>query len=1765
MGAVYRALHVYSPDKPVVLKMIRQQYHRPSVHDQQRFSREAAVLSKLFHTHIVGFHGFGILPSQHGIHGYYFIMEHINGVSLRDSLRDQRPDLSFFFQVSMQICMALDYTHAKNIVHRDLKPSNILICEARREIRGIRAVILDFGISKLNDLMLWSGHSPEQRSKSRDELIGTPLYMAPEQTRFAQGETDHRSDLYALGCLLYEMLAGRPPFFRGSKIQIQKQQARSAPPPLRLICPELPETLCQIIGRLLEKDPENRYQSAFSLYSDLQQIYVLLSRDHSASQTLTEPGTADHIRTISGDLPYRGHQRELDQARDVLRHIRNSGRGRIIGITGSSGSGKTKFLSELQKVLVSEKLRFVSSEFLTHSSSLPFHAISAALYQYLSLIEEDPSQLERVLEQSRKTLGPELKRLSPVISGLHHFFPELSLQDIRSSELSGDIPLIVKAFSDFLKTLSGDQKEPLVFFFDNIDKADPLSLQLLDVFVSHSNSFPFVLIFTWDPWQYQNQTRLVTFLKKLDQLKRRYLQLSLSQLSQPESTALIQDIFGPQAKIDSAVIHELERRSGGNPACLIALVRRALLLDLFTTAGKGSSSDISFRSGTEHPGMAQSPELAMKSVELWKNDRMDVLQLCSLMGQELLIQPGIFRPWFRHDIAMDTLREAEKDGILTREEFRVSGMIRSRYRFSYEHIREKIRNSLSPEKKAEFHRNLFDFCRNRNSGEELSHPLILKGCAHAIWLAEHRDLPGAPSETDILSFLQKAAGYLFGTERYYEAILIAWKTLDLTKQTSSSEESKDKIKSESYIMISSCYMALEHWAQARDYGVKSLLYDIYEETQHTLHNQLIRLCMIEDDQKTILSLADGFLQTYRKKRRQSLICSIIMQPLRSLRKQRAEHPEIKDILRKLSELKPETKKESGNETMATEFRTHIAEALFHFRLKDWLSFAHDTKGIFSEAEYKSLSLLVRRFCCTALYRSMLGQYRHAARILDLLLDEAEQSGEASLSAVISLTRAAGPCYEQNQSGHLSQHLNFSLGRIRLQDSPVLYPHAIALQAFLLIQQGKPGEANSILNLALANPGTSSAALIRWGSLSLLICFLSGKRDQMLRQGENLIRQSTASSGKSGICFPLLFMFVAYAKGDVHQTRIAFAGLAFQLRETLKQRFIFAYEVDMIALVICCFPMIFEQENHRQLMRRSEMQQLLKDLRRDIFRRKGQARSNLLMMMGRILEATNKRRARKYYKKAIELSVKMNHTLPRCLSKLRLALLLKEKDPAKMAHLRQAWDISSRQQLTLLQKFAENIIQPLSPSDLPRRSPDSSAKGFLFDHYPTQLAYQHLLHISRSAVIRKQHPAWKESLEKLMSSYQACCIRGIILQPVAKEELILNPDDGPDAEEVRQHLRNFLNLNEAIFLPSSVCPWNENIKGIEPELPYEAEERDDSKTLKLSQDEPDPQEDRGALHSSHHQMNAYIPVSSSSGHSGVILLEQPAPRFRGARMLDSLRELNMFGAQLGLMMEHTFFTKDARHFSDRWELNYFETVSWLKVFSSAQETTADISRWSLGLSLPGNQYLLVFCQLDAEQKEARQRLSSMIWHHFFVLQILAKNQHRRLKPEFLQEHIISLLRAEHSAKLFREISLSFSLLIKGGSSVESGHTGSARPLVPGGTNLVSPCNDPVLNFSDGRDLRYWNIHATWDERSLLFVCANSHGFDIKLSVQDSISFHGCHSEEWIQKLLIPAFPEEDRPQHYVAAIPQQSLYGRLSPASDHSGQESRAEQSRNRQR
>jgi len=257
MGTVYEAESV-STGRRCAIKFLGSGQGGGS-RSSARFEREAQTLARLEHEHVIAVFDFGWFEDQTP----FFVMEYVRGRTLRKALEQDGPlEPERAVALLKQACRGMAHAHAQGVVHRDLKSDNIMLLDTTNV--GDHAKVLDFGIAKITE--------PEGKFDgdltAPNLVIGTPQYMSPEQCS-QDSEIDHRSDIYSLGVILFEMLVGHVPFGGDSATIVMMKHLQDPVPSVLEERPDVPPPIGRVVARAMAKVPGNRYQSVAELIEDL--------------------------------------------------------------------------------------------------------------------------------------------------------------------------------------------------------------------------------------------------------------------------------------------------------------------------------------------------------------------------------------------------------------------------------------------------------------------------------------------------------------------------------------------------------------------------------------------------------------------------------------------------------------------------------------------------------------------------------------------------------------------------------------------------------------------------------------------------------------------------------------------------------------------------------------------------------------------------------------------------------------------------------------------------------------------------------------------------------------------------------------------------------------------------------------------------------------------------------------------------------------------------------------------------------------------------------------------------------------------------------------------------------------------------------------------------------------------------------------------------------------------------------------------------------
>jgi PAS domain S-box-containing protein len=543
---IYRAVR-RSDGAPVVLKIMKDLYD--SAEFLARFKREFEITASLD----------GSAPAGQGIRGVItalafetvdnlptIVLEDFGGVSLDFNRRVWSID--DFFPLALQVVEALGQVHARQIMHKDINPSNILFNAKTGE-----AKLIDFGLSTI---LLRENVA----RVNVNVLEGTLAYISPEQTGRINRAVDYRTDFYSLGVTFYELLTGRLPFEETDPLAILHSHLAKPPVPPHEVNHNIPIALSNIVMKLLAKNAEDRYQSAYGLKADIGECERQWRTDRVIREfTLGQKDISDRFQ-ISQILFGRGP--ESQTLVEAFENIRN-GASEIILVSGDAGMGKSSLVNELQIPVAQQNGYFISGRYGQSQSQVPYSALIEALrsliQQLLSESEEQLTmwrhKLQEVLRENGRIILDILPEASFVLG------PQLPLQTLSAGEEQNRFNITLQ---NFIQAFMG-QEHPLVLFLDDLQWADAASLSFLQRFVSSPDLHHAMLIGAYRANEITENHPLSEPLKQFKEAGGVLREIELA----PLQLADLQDLLARSLSCsleESTLLAEITlAKTGGNP------------------------------------------------------------------------------------------------------------------------------------------------------------------------------------------------------------------------------------------------------------------------------------------------------------------------------------------------------------------------------------------------------------------------------------------------------------------------------------------------------------------------------------------------------------------------------------------------------------------------------------------------------------------------------------------------------------------------------------------------------------------------------------------------------------------------------------------------------------------------------------------------------------------------------------------------------------------------------------------------------------------------------------------------------------------------------------------------------------------------------------------------------------------------------------------------------------------------------------------------
>jgi len=467
-STVYRGIR--QPDcQPVILKFLKEDYPTPS--ELTRYKQEYEITRKLNLDGVIK--AYELKPYQMTL---CIILEDVGAVSLKDLINQRREagmgdfSLQEFLTIIIKTAEILSGIHGANIVHKDINPANIIFNPETKEIK-----IIDFGIST-------QLKRENPTLKNPNILEGTLAYISPEQTGRMNRSLDYRTDFYSLGVTCYELLTGKLPFETNDTLELVHSHIAKIPIAPHQINPEIPETVSDIVMKLMAKNAEERYQSALGIRNDFAKCWQDLE---TTGKIVEFPlGTEDISEHFQISQKLYGREAEVEALLTAFERVAEPDKSQIemMLVAGYSGIGKSALVQEIYKPITKARGYFISGKFDQFQRNIPYSAIVYAFQELVrQLLTETATQLQLWQEKLLTALGVNGQIIIDVIPEVELIIgKQLKVPQLGGTEAQNRFNLV---FGNFIRAFCSAE-HPLVIFLDDLQWADAATLKLIQVMMT---------------------------------------------------------------------------------------------------------------------------------------------------------------------------------------------------------------------------------------------------------------------------------------------------------------------------------------------------------------------------------------------------------------------------------------------------------------------------------------------------------------------------------------------------------------------------------------------------------------------------------------------------------------------------------------------------------------------------------------------------------------------------------------------------------------------------------------------------------------------------------------------------------------------------------------------------------------------------------------------------------------------------------------------------------------------------------------------------------------------------------------------------------------------------------------------------------------------------------------------------------------------------------------------------------------------------------
>ncbi|MEG4572688.1 AAA family ATPase [Microcoleus sp. N3A4] len=611
---IYRAVRE-SDRAPVIIKTLNTEY--PTIEEITRLRHEYKISSNLKLEGIVKPYSLEKYKNS-----FALILEDCGGQSLKDHQAGKSIKIKNFLRLAIQVTKTLGEVHQNQIIHKDIKPSNIIITS-------------DFKQVKITDFSMATRLSREVHQNSNATVLeGTLAYISPEQTGRMNRDLDYRTDLYSLGITFYEMLTGVLPFNSTDPLELIHSHIAVTPVPPSQLNSEVPQMVSSIVMKLLAKNAEDRYQSAFGAKADLENCLTQLQNTGKIENFM--PGILDKSGQFLIPQKLYGRTQEVADLMASFERV-SFGKTEMVLVSGYSGIGKTSVVSEIHKPIVRQRGYFIAGKFDQFKRDIPYAAITQAfdslMQQLLTKSSEELAIWKEKLLSKLGTNGEIIIDVVPsfeLIIGSQPAVPQLGPAESQNR--------FNRFFKEFLNVFA-QAEHPLVLFLDDLQWADLASLKLIQELVTDRDSRYFLVIGAYRDNEVNSTHPLVQTVEKIQQTGAQVHHIILPCLDLSSVTELVCDTLGNETEKLKSLTELIFNKTGGNPFFITQLLstihsEQLLVFDFTVGAWQWDITEI------EAAGIADYSvvELVARNLKQLPEETQQVLKLAACIGNRFSLE-----------------------------------------------------------------------------------------------------------------------------------------------------------------------------------------------------------------------------------------------------------------------------------------------------------------------------------------------------------------------------------------------------------------------------------------------------------------------------------------------------------------------------------------------------------------------------------------------------------------------------------------------------------------------------------------------------------------------------------------------------------------------------------------------------------------------------------------------------------------------------------------------------------------------------------------------------------------------------------------------------------------------------------------------------------------------------------------------------------------------------------------------------------------------